>query len=145
MSTVMNRALPVLLALTLAASACGKDDAPTTPTTEVARSNEVYSGQIGVGGSQFYSFQVSSTGTTEVTLTSLRPAGVTTAPVTTVVGLGLGTPAGTDCALANAVTTGPGLVRQITATTNVQVYCVKVADVGNLRSTVDYTVRVVHP
>jgi hypothetical protein len=146
MSTVITRALPFVLAAMLATAACGDDTSTTAPSTDApARSNEVFSGRLEVGGSQFYSFQIGNAGTTDVTLTGLHPPGVATANVTAIIGLGLGTPAGTDCALSTALTTAPGLTRQITVSTNVQVYCVKVADIGNLRSAVDYTVRVVHP
>jgi hypothetical protein len=143
--TAIRRAVRFLLAALVLTGACGKDN-PTSPTTGVAaRSNEVFTGTIGVGGSQFYSFQVNNVGTTDVTLTSLRTPGSQTATVSTVVGLGLGTPQGTDCALASAITTAPALVKQITVTTNVQIYCVKIADVGNLRGALDYTVRILHP
>lgn len=145
MRTLIRRSLPVLLAALVATVACGDDNSPTAPSEPAARSNETFAGRLEIGGSQFYSFQGNSSGTTEVTLASLRQPGVATAPVSVVVGLGLGTPSGTDCALSTALTTGPGLVHQLTATTIVQIYCVKVADIGNLRSPVDYTVRVVHP
>lgn len=146
MSPVITRALPFILVATLASPACGDKASTTAPSTDApARSNEIFSGRLEVGGSQFYSFQVVNSGTTDVTLTGLHPPGVATTNVSVVVGLGLGTPGGTDCALSSALTTSPGLIRQITATTNVSIYCVKVADIGNLRSPLDYTVRVVHP
>lgn len=139
------RVLGLLLAAALSAASCGNDPTPTAPTTTPTRVTEIFQGTIRVGGSQFYSFVSSDAGTTDVTLASLRPEGSTTATASVVMGLGLGTPSGTDCALTSAITTGPGLNAQLTATTNVSTYCVKIADVGNLRGTVDYTVRIVHP
>jgi hypothetical protein len=145
MTTCTPRVLGLLLAAALCATSCGDDTTPTEPTRTPTRTTEIFQGTIRVGGSQFYSFGTSDPGTTNVTLVSLRPEGSTTATASTVMGLGLGTPSGTDCALASAITTAPGLIAQLTATTNVSTYCVKIADVGNLRSTVNYTVRILHP
>ena len=143
---MISRSLLIALVIAVMCVACG-DDTTTSPstTTEVARGTEVFGGTLGVGNSQFYSFTVSQDGTTDVTLLSLRPVGSLTSTLTTVVGLGLGTPSGTECALRSAVTTAPGLTKQITVTTNISTYCVKIADVGNLTNAVDYTVRILHP
>ena len=143
---MMPRSILSLLVATVMCGACGKDSttSPST-TTEVQRGTEVFGGTLGVGDSQFYSFTVSQDATTEVTLLSLRAVGSLTSTLTTVVGLGLGTPSGTECALRSAVTSAPGLTKQITVTTNVSTYCVKIADVGNLTNAVDYTVRILHP
>ena len=145
-STLRAVVLAVLAAIT--AAGCGKDTTTTTPTTTSTtdiRNNETFSASLSVGQSQFYSFSTISPGTTDVTLISIRPAGSIATTLSPVVGLGLGQPQGTDCALSNATTTTPGLKSQLTVTTNISVYCVKIADVGNLTGTVDYTIRVVHP
>jgi hypothetical protein len=146
MSSMMSRSLVIALAAAVMCAACGKDTT-TSPSTTAAtlRGTEVFGGTLGVGTSQFYSFTVAQDGTTDVTLLSLRPVGVLTTTLTTVVGLGLGTPSGTECALRSALTTAPGLTKQISVTTNVSTYCVKIADVGNLTNAVDYTVRILHP
>lgn len=142
----MFRALVPLLLSTLVAAGCGKDNTPTTPTTtEPLRNTETFGATLNVGQSQFYSFTTISPGTTEVTLVSIRPSGNVADTLGTVVGLGLGMPQGTDCALSNATTTGPGLKSQLNAATNISTYCVKIADVGNLTRAIDYTIRVVHP
>ena len=60
-------------------------------------------------------------------------------------GLGLGTPVGTDCNLTQQTTTGPGLVPQLTASSvAVGTYCVKVFDVGNVTVPVNFAVRIDH-
>jgi hypothetical protein len=124
MSHFRLRALTLLVFAVAIAASCG-GDTPTTPstTTSDVRSNETF----------------------DVTLVSLRPAGNLTATLNAVVGLGLGTPQMTDCALSSATTTAPGLKTQVSVATNVSTYCVKIADIGNLRGAVDYTIRVVHP
>ena len=145
MAALSRRILFVALLALAVSPACG-DDTPTTPTpTTPARSAEIFGGTIDVGGSQFYSFSVSQAGTTEVTLLSLRPAGVATSTVDIAVGLGLGTPAGTECALSSAITATPALTKQLSVTTQVSTYCVKIADIGGLTAPLDYTVRILHP
>ena len=131
----------------LVSAACG-DDTPqtTTPDTNTdVRSTETFGATLTVGQSQFYSFTTISPGTTDVTLVSLRPAGSVSSTVSPVVGLGLGIPSGTDCALGWATNTAPALKAQLTVSTSVTTYCVKVADIGNLTGAVDYTIRVLHP
>jgi hypothetical protein len=144
--TVPRLFLIALLAATMCA-ACGNDSTTTSPSTTAGplRGSELFGGRLGVGDSQFYSFTVGASGTTDVTLVSLRPAGVLTSTLSTVVGLGLGTPSGTGCALRAAVTTAPGLTKQVSVATDPSTYCVKVADVGNLTAAEDYTIRILHP
>ena len=146
MSPSTLRAVVLAVLTGVVAAGCGNDNTTTTPTsTADIRSNETFSATLSVGQSQFYSFSTISPGTTDVTLISIRPAGTISATLSPVVGLGLGQPQGTDCALSSAVNTTPGLKSQLTVTTNISVYCVKIADIGNLNGTVDYTIRVVHP
>ena len=134
------------LIATACSIACGHDEPTTSPTpTAAARSTETYGGTIGRGGSQFYSFTVLASGATDVTLLSLRPPGVATTTYNFQVGLGLGVPAGTDCALSTTTNAAPALTAQLTATTNPNTYCVKIADLGNLTANVDYTIRILHP
>src|SRR5262245_13576192 len=145
MSQSSLRALVFLVFGAVAAASCG-DDTPTTPTTTTdVRNSETFGATLNVGQSQFYSFTTLSSGTTDVTLVSLRPAGAVAVTLNPVVGLGLGTPQATDCALSNATNTPPGLKTQLSVATNVSTYCVKIADIGNLTGAVDYTIRVVHP
>jgi hypothetical protein len=146
MSRVTLRALALVAFSAVFAASCGNDDTTTTPTTTTdTRSNETFGATLNVGQSQFYSFTTLTPGQTDITLVSVRPSGSVAATLNPTVGLGLGTPQGTDCALSNAVNTPPGLKAQLSVATNVSTYCVKIADIGNLRGTVDYTIRVVHP
>jgi hypothetical protein len=126
---------------------CGTDTSTTTSptTTGDTRSNETFGATLAVGQSQFYSFTTISPGTTDITLISLRPSGNQKVTLNTVVGIGLGTPQGTDCALSNATTTTSGLKAQLSVATNISTYCVKIADIGNLATDADYNIRVVHP
>jgi hypothetical protein len=141
----MSRAFLIALLTALASASCGTGTTTSPTSTTPLRTDEVFGGQLGVGDSHFYSFTAVSPGTTDVTLVSLRPVGVKTSTLAPVVGLGLGTPSGTTCALSSALNTAPALSRQLSVTTDVSTYCVMIADVGNLTDTVDYTIRIVHP
>ena len=146
MSQPSRRAVVLLTFIAAMAGGCGDNATTTTPTTTSdVRSNETFGATLSPGQSQFYSFTTISPGTTEITLISIRPLGSVSTTLSPVVGLGLGTPQATDCALSSATTTTPGLKAQVSVATNVSTYCVKIADLGNLTSAVDYTIRVIHP
>src|SRR6516164_1001330 len=98
MSQVTLRALVLLVFGVVFAASCGNDTTTTTPTTTTdTRSNETFGATLNVGQSQFYSFTTLSPGQTDVTLVSLRPTGSVNVTLSPTVGLGLGTPQGTDC------------------------------------------------
>jgi hypothetical protein len=146
MSQATFRALALVVFMAAVTAGCGNNNTPTTPTTtSELRNTETFGATLNVGQSQFYSFTTISPGTTDVTLISIRPTGNVSATLSPVVGLGLGTPQATDCALSSATTAAPGLKSQVSVATNISTYCVKIADVGNLTGAVDYTIRVVHP
>jgi hypothetical protein len=142
----MTRAILTTLAAALLCASCGGDSgtSPTT-TTETSRSTENFSGTLALFGSQFYSFTVTTSGTTDITLLSLTPAGAATPALTSEVGLGIGTPAGTGCALSSAATVRPALITQLSTTTAPTIYCVNISDLGNLADSVKFTIRIVHP
>ena len=142
----MARSLLAALAAVAFCVACG-DDSTTSPSTATptGRSTEYFVGNLDVQGAQFYSFTVVTSGTTDLTLLSVLPAAATTPALATVVGLGLGTPAGTSCALSAATTVRAALSSQLSTTTAPSIYCVLIADVGNLQDAVHFTIRIVHP
>ena len=145
MSQVTLRALALLVVSAALAASCGSGTTTSPTDTTAARNNETFGATLNVGQSQFYSFTTVSPGTTDITLVSIRPSGSVASTLSPIVGLGLGTPQATDCALSNATNTTPALKAQLSVATNVSTYCVKIADIGNLRGPVDYTIRVVHP
>ncbi|HKF68563.1 MAG TPA: hypothetical protein VKB36_18575 [Vicinamibacterales bacterium] len=137
---------PIVFALALAMTACGNDTS-TTPTTTTGPTSEIFEGQLqGPGGSQFFSFTVSSAGNASITLASVTTAATPGTSINVPLGLGLGQPLGTDCNLTQQTTTGPGLAPQLTTATNLSpaIYCVKVFDVGNLAVPVNFAVRITH-
>src|SRR6516162_7017707 len=137
---------PIVLALALAVAACGgSSDTSTSPTTP-GPSTELFEGKLqGAGDSMFFSFTVANAGNVDVTLASVTS---TTTPGTStnlVLGIGLGSPLGTDCNLTTQTATGPGLTSQLTGSNfSPAIYCVRVFDVGKLTTPVNFAIRIVH-
>jgi hypothetical protein len=132
----------VAAALALAVSACGGSNTTgtvSTPTT--TRTTDTFSGTVQVGASNFHSFPVSQTGTTDVTLTAASP------PANVAMGLAIGTTGDGNCTpLAGASSTVvAGSTPQVTGLTTAGTLCVQIRDVGQATAPVSYTVTVTHP
>jgi hypothetical protein len=136
------------LIVALLCSACGNSPSTTSPSTTSttpSRTTELFTGNLAAGDSQFYSFTVGQSGTTDITLVSLTPAGTARPALTNPVGLGIGTPAGTGCSLSTALTAQPGLAAQLSTSTPATTYCVDIYDIGSVTAPVAFTIRIVHP
>jgi hypothetical protein len=134
--------LPVLLLpLALMTAACSQSSAATTlaPTPAATVTTDTFTGTLIPLGTNSHSFTVAATGAVNITLLSVGP------PATITVGLGVGTPSATSCALIQAVSTPAGTIAQLSGTANAGAFCISVFDVGNLSASVDYTVTVSHP
>jgi hypothetical protein len=141
------------LLLTLAAlfAACG-GDTPTSPTpTTASRATERFDDIINVRGSKFKAFSVGSSGTTSINLASLSPInrpGIINATME----IGWGKTIKDDdgnvvgCELAQVMQTTPALASQMNETlTPAQDYCANIADVGGLRESANFAIRITHP
>lgn len=136
--------------LVIASTACS--DTPTSPTststttttTSVAEptTTEEFNGTVSVGGFTFYSFTVEQIGTVRITLASV---GGTNVPGSVWVGLGIGAPAGEDCATTSSLNTQAGVSAQISGTYATGIYCAKVYDIGNLIAPARVSVTIDHP
>jgi len=143
MRTTTTAVILLLGLLGLFTAACGGDNT-TTPSTPAGATTEVFSGTLAPQASAFYSFTVTAAGQVSITLASL--VAVQPGPAqNTVMGLGVGQPSGTDCAVTNSVTTGPGLTAQLVNSLPAATYCARISDVGALTGSVDFAVRIVHP
>lgn len=142
----------ILCGLALVAAACNEPElvSPTAPTTTTTATTgaaaptftETFVGTVPVGGYSFYSFTVTVYGTVDVTLNSVQGPFV---PPTVMLGLGLGTPSGEDCATMATVITASGTVIHMTQTLNPGVACVRVYDVGNLFGPATFNVTIAYP
>ena len=133
-------ALAVVLAFTT--FACGGDDTVTAPSTATAPQPLLFEGQLTVGGSAFYSFTVASTGLTNVMLASVTTTSAPGNSSAVVLGLAIGTPLGSDCTITNAVPAAAGLTSQLVNSLSPGTYCARVYDIGNLKSTVNFAIRI---
>jgi len=139
----MRSVVCVLLVAAALSAGCSGSSASTTTPTVSGSLTEVFTGSLAVNGSGFYSFTVSSTGTTSVMLASITTA-VPGPAVNLAVSLGVGVPAGIGCPVTTAVTVGPALTSQIAITLDPGIYCVNIADIGNLPVPVNFAIRIVH-
>ena len=115
----------------------------TTTTTISSTANEIFTGLVGVQGSSFYSFTVAQAGAVSVTLASLT-SGTPGPASAAVMGLGIGVPSGTDCAMTDSINAAPSLTVQLTLSKGVGTYCVRIFDVGQLTGPMNFAIRIVH-
>lgn len=132
----------LLIALTLAAGACGNSISSGTLPSLTTPTTESFTGSFAQSGSVSHSFTVTATAPMTVTLTDVQPL--------TTMGLGviLGTWDGTTCG-ATVIAKNENARSSATALTGTATsgsYCVKIYDSGNVPAgwTVSYTVQVVH-
>jgi hypothetical protein len=127
------------------AIACGKDQSPTQPSSTASTTTTVtYAGTIDVGGSRFYSFSNAAAGSVTAFLASVTSPD-TRLPVVAPLEIGVGVPAGTGCSTTTTQVVAPGLVSQMTVSLAAGVFCLRVADAGELRAPVAFAVRFSHP
>ena len=146
----MRRA--VLLGILVSVCAGCGDDTPTSPSsTPAVNGTERFDGIINVRDSKFYAFSVGSSGTTTINLASLSPIdrpGVVNATMEIGWGKAIKDDSGTviGCDLARVTQTTPGLTAQLSDTlTPASDYCANIADVGGLRESVNFSMRISHP
>jgi hypothetical protein len=138
------RSFAAVLVLTALAAACGSDNSTVAPTaTTTTPTTELYSGTLAAGSAGFYSFNVSTAGTVNITFASLTDANGR--PFLTPLTIGLGVPAGEGCGVTRSVTAPPGLVAQLSSMAAVSTYCVQLSDAGALTAPANFGVRIVHP
>jgi hypothetical protein len=131
----------------LLSSACNNPQSSTPPTSPTASTpaapttTERFVGTLPVGGARFYSFSIAVYGTVNVTLVNIGGPSV---PSDVMVNLGIGTPGGTSCNSSSPTSVSVGSAA-VTASEQPGVYCVTIADVGNLPAAADFTVTIDHP
>ncbi len=125
-------------------TACGGSPTAPTGTTPTAKT-EIFAGMLERGGSRFYSFSTSSGGEVLVTVASLTSSSFVRSVLSTAVGVGVGTPAGTDCAVASSAEVAAGLSAQLTLERWAGIHCVRVHDIGELEDAINFAIRIVHP
>jgi hypothetical protein len=129
---------------------CG-DDTPTSPSSTPTNATERFDDIINVREAKFFPFSVGSSGTVTINLASLSPLdrpGVVNATMEIGWGKAIKDDSGTviGCDLARVTQTTPALAAQLTDTlTAASDYCANIADVGGLRESVNFSMRISHP
>jgi hypothetical protein len=119
MKIIMRIAALLPLALMTAACSQGGDTAAIlAPSATVT--TETFTGTLLPLGTNSHPFSVAATGAVNITLLSVGP------PATITVGLGVGTPSGSACALISAVSTPAGTIAQLSGTANAGAFCISV-------------------
>ena len=144
------RGLACVTLLAVAVSSCSSTETPTSPTDTTSTTAtaaapafaEDFNGTVDSSNASFYSFTVTQYGTVNITLTNVSGTFV---PSSLQLGLGLGTPSGTDCSTTVTITTRSGSTPQLTGSYQPGVYCVRVFDVGNLFGTANFAVTISYP
>ena len=142
------RSLTLLVLAGVLAGVLAAGCSPLGPTTspEVPPNSQLvvenFSGSLAVKGFTFYSFSVVESGTTYLSLISLKEAGVDSAVKITI---GLGTPRGTTCATNNILTVVADGSLSLTGTTDRGVHCAVVFDPGNLTLPATFSLNITHP
>jgi hypothetical protein len=130
--------------VTVALTACGDNGTAQEPTPTPQKTVEVFTGRITPGGSGFYSFQVRASETASYTFASLTQQ-TSGRALDTVLMLGVGIPAGEDCAVSTSTLAAPGLGPQLSASIAPGIYCVRLSDPGTLTTAANFAVRIQHP
>jgi hypothetical protein len=145
----MRRAALLAVVMSFCAG-CG-DDTPTSPSSTPVNATDRFDAIINVRESKFYPFSVGSSGTTTINLASLSPIdrpGVVNATMEIGWGKAIKDENGTvvSCDLARVIQTTPALAAQLSDTlTPASDYCANIADVGGLRESVNFSMRISHP
>jgi hypothetical protein len=147
---MMKRPITALLAVLMACGAACSHSSTTSPSTTTATTtattptmSESFTGTLMVGQFMFYTFNIGTSGTVNVTLNSVSGTGV---PSTVHLGLGIGTPTAYDCTYTSSVTassTDPA-PPQLTGTFGPGPFCVRVWDVGNLSAPASFNITIAH-
>jgi major membrane immunogen (membrane-anchored lipoprotein) len=134
-----------LIGIALLSVACGSNNTGTSPSdTTAASTTERFDAILAPGGSAFFSFALTTNnGTVAInlaSLSSLTSPGVLAVPMQ----IGYGVPAGEGCAVQKSILVTPALTSQLTATLRDGTYCASIADVGNLKASANFSIRVTH-
>ncbi len=139
-----------MLAASLAVGGCDDNTTTTTPTSPdttaaIPAGFQTFGGTLAVQGSSLFTFDITTAGTVNVTLTSVSTSNTTPLPQT-VLGIAYGTPSTdlTTCNVTISKSTAPGLATQMTTQGAKGAACVVVSDVGQLTGPVTFVVRVAH-
>ena len=141
-----SRSLLVLAGVLAGISAAGCSPLGPSSPPEVrpnsALTVENFSGSLAMKGAAFYSFSVTESGTTYLSLITLKEGGVDSSVLVTI---GLGTPRGTSCTTSTVLSVKADGSLSLTRSTDRGVHCAIIFDPGNLTQAATFSLNIVHP
>ena len=132
----------VSLGLVLVGVACSDDLETPTSATATGPVTILFSGTLQPRTSRFYSYTLTTAGSVSALLASVERNG---APAANPIEIGIGSPAGTGCAVTMSSNVSASLVPQLRHDAAAGTYCVRVTDIDGLSAPMTFTIRVVHP
>ena len=134
----------VSLGLVLLGVACSDDlETPTSATaTATGPVTILFSGTLQPRTSRFYSYTLTTAGSVSALLASAERNGV---PAASTLEIGIGSPAGTGCAVTMSANVSASLIPQLRYDAAAGTYCVRIADTEGLSAPTAFTIRVIHP
>lgn len=129
-------------AVMVAGMACSEEIETPTSATATGPATVLFSGALQPRASRFYSYTITTAGSVSALLASVERNGV---PVPDALEIGIGAPAGTDCAVTMSATVSAALIPQLRHDAAAGTYCVRVADLEGLSAPTTFTIRVIHP
>lgn len=129
-------------ALMVAGAACSEEIETPTSATATGPITILFSGTLQPRSSRFYSYTITTAGAVTALLASVERNGV---PVLDALEIGIGSPAGTGCAVTVSANVSAALVPQLRHEAGVGTYCVRVADSDGLSAPMAFTIRLIHP
>ena len=130
------------VALMVAGAACSEEIETPTSATATGPTTILYSGTLQPRTSRFYSYTITTAGSVSALLGSVESNGV---PSTNALEIGIGSPAGTGCAVTVSANVPAALIPQLRHEAAVGTHCVRVADTDGLPAPMTFTIRVIHP
>lgn len=122
------------------AAGCGDDATPTAPTTRSSPVTETFSSNLTVQGSAVRMISAIQSGTFTATLTSAAQPGVQVG-----LAIGLRNGNGTQCLVTREVIAAAGSSPQLTAQVDTGDYCVRIFDIGQLQSSMNFSITLNYP
>lgn len=135
----MSRLTCAAVLLAALSAACNNTPTVTTPTTTApVYVTDTFAGTLTRNGATTFPFSVSSQGAVTATLTSVSEASLT-------IGMSLGSWNGTVCNILLANDQARQGVTMLGTASGIGTLCLRVYDIGQVTTPVDYTVTVSHP
>lgn len=135
----MSRLL-LLVTSIVTLAACGSDTGTSpSPIESKTMTEQSFSGTLDPRGQRFYSFTATDNTSLVLLLGSVSTGSTPASSVQ--IGVGVGTPAGTGCAVRESVVTPAALTSQLRTWVAKGIHCIAVYDAGTLTESVSFALR----